>query len=132
MRHLSGDAGIARMEAAISDTRTKYFQALENGSPVGSPVVQITSPISASIPTSQSNENTRRPNHVARRLFRDEANISGGGPQNSSGVWTELENELIVNESVHGQQLVLDEGINFEDKSQSSAKVSGASLNLSL
>lgn len=82
------------MEAAISDTRTKYFQALENGSPVGSPVVPITSPISASIPTSQSNENTRRPNHVARRLFRDEANISGVGPQTSSGVWTELENEL--------------------------------------
>ncbi|CAI9103818.1 OLC1v1002390C1 [Oldenlandia corymbosa var. corymbosa] len=126
VHNLSGDAGIARMEAAISDTRAKYFQALENGSPVGSSIAQITSPISASIPTphprvesvGKSNgltENAQKPN-VARRLFGDE------GDSNGSGMWKDLENELIVNESVHGEQLVHDENINFGDKIQSSAK----------
>lgn len=136
MHHLSGDAGIERMEAAISDTRKKYFQARESGSPVGSSVTDISSPITASIPTSRSSfgtlgksnkvvEDTQRSNHVARRLFWDGGDLNEVGPRvqsHSSGVRMDLENELIVNESVHGEQLVLDESIDFADN-QNSMKV---------
>lgn len=137
MLHLSGDAGIARMETAISETRSKYFQARENGSPVGSPFTDISSPITASIPTSHSSlgtlekrssmdANTERTNHVARRLFADEDNLSKVGSHKqlcASGVRMDLENELIVNESVHGEQLVLDESISFAVDNQNTMEV---------
>ncbi|CDO97570.1 unnamed protein product [Coffea canephora] len=134
VHHLSGDAGIKRMETAISETRTKYFQARENGSPVGSPFTDVSSPITASIPTSHPslgtseksstmNGNTQRPNNVARRLFGDKDNLSEVGADrqsHTSGVKMDLENDLIVNESVHGEQLVHDENISFADGSQNS------------
>jgi hypothetical protein len=44
VQHLSGDAGIERMEIALSETRSRYFQAKENGSPVGSPIIHFLSP----------------------------------------------------------------------------------------
>ncbi|EEF44550.1 hypothetical protein RCOM_1177000 [Ricinus communis] len=43
IQHLSGDAGIERMEYILIETRSKYFQAKENGSPRGSPVANILS-----------------------------------------------------------------------------------------
>lgn len=136
VHHLSGDAGIKRMETAISETRTKYFHARENGSSVGSPFTDISYPITAGIPTSHSslgtseksssmNGNTQKPNHVARRLFRDEDNLNKVGADrqpHTSGVKMDLENELIVNESVHGEQLVLDESISFADGDQNSVE----------
>ena len=36
VQHLSGDAGIERMECALYETRSKYFQAKESGSPMPS------------------------------------------------------------------------------------------------
>ncbi|KAF2293834.1 hypothetical protein GH714_005049 [Hevea brasiliensis] len=48
IQHLSGDAGIERMEHALSETRSKYFQAKEYGSPVGSPITHFLSPVTSS------------------------------------------------------------------------------------
>ncbi|KAL3515661.1 hypothetical protein ACH5RR_022563 [Cinchona calisaya] len=133
VHHLSGDAGIARMETAISETRTKYFQARENGSPVGSPFTDISSPITGIMPTSHStvgtsekgnsvNASTQRPNHVARRLFMDEDLNKVGTHRQflSSGARMDFENELIVNESVHGEKLVLDESNSSAEDNQNS------------
>ncbi|CAK9175692.1 unnamed protein product [Ilex paraguariensis] len=123
VHHLSGDVGIEHMECALSDTRMKYFQALENGSPIGSRIAHLLSPSLPSSPTSpnsvpSSNENSNgiedneRPNHVVRSLFRDEGYFpskeAGTSTPSSnqyqySGEKLEMENELIVNEVVHGQ-----------------------------
>lgn len=123
VHHLSGNAGIERMESALSDTRLKYFQSRENGSPLGSPISHISSPLPASIPASpfpvdeRSNlvKVTHKSSNVARKLFQSEPNLGDLGPSSqmtSSGKRMELENELIVNESLHGGVIVLDDKTN--------------------
>lgn len=142
VQNLSGDAGIVRMESAISDTRSKYFQAKENGSPVGSPIMQMLSSSppssSASPPVAATDKKTNnmlkssmRPSNVARALFREDDSASLPkevcSPTQSThrrhldGLFTE--NELIVNEVVHEQHLSFEDSFSFSDEDGTSIKV---------
>ena len=128
VQHLSGDAGIERMECALSETRSKYFEAKENGSPIGSPITNFlsTSPPSSSAASasvtsldhkSNQTKGAERPNHVVRSLFREEnpsvtkrIDSSASGTSSVSGQLASSverrsvkENEVIINEYVHNQ-----------------------------
>jgi hypothetical protein len=46
VQHLSGDAGIERMNSALSDMRSKFFEAKENGSQLATPVANVSTPLS--------------------------------------------------------------------------------------
>ncbi|OEL35630.1 hypothetical protein BAE44_0003349 [Dichanthelium oligosanthes] len=46
VQQLSGDAGIERMNTAISDARSKFFEANKNGSPSAAPVANVSTPLS--------------------------------------------------------------------------------------
>ncbi|KAJ7968051.1 T-complex 11 [Quillaja saponaria] len=79
VQHLSGDAGIEHMECALSETRSKYFKAKENGSPLGSPITHFISPgpakssaASAVSSNEKSNiiESDQKSSRVVRSLFR--------------------------------------------------------------
>lgn len=135
VHHLSGNAGIERMESALSDTRLKYFQSRENGSPLGSPISHISAPLPASIPATRSPVDersnlvkvTHKSSNVARKLFQGESNLGDlgpSGPMTSSDKRMELENELIVNESLHGGLIVLDNNTNSGLVPQNDIKVS--------
>jgi hypothetical protein len=98
--HLSGDAGIVRMDSALSDTRIKYFEAKENGSPVGSPLNHILS-------VNYTSSSIQKPNKVVRTLFNDiHVPHQGFGSLNGQDLDMDLENELIVNEVLHEQGLI--------------------------
>ncbi|KAI3788928.1 hypothetical protein L2E82_01710 [Cichorium intybus] len=118
--HLSGDAGIERMKNALSDTRTKYFESKENGSPVGSPVPHIP-PSNAD---SDKRMNSEEPSRVVRSLFKDDVikpvkkDVGPSGASDGTGEMVSMENELIVNEFVHGQQYS-----NATDEDQTMVKV---------
>ncbi|KAI3774489.1 hypothetical protein L1987_49047 [Smallanthus sonchifolius] len=118
--HLSGDAGIERMKNALSDTRITYFNAMENGSPVGSQIPHIAPSSSLqATPTADSDKRNinKEPSRVVRALFKDDDSnplvkdvgsfaASRSSPEsqlNHSGEMISMENELIVNEFVHGQ-----------------------------
>ncbi|KAJ7946605.1 T-complex 11 [Quillaja saponaria] len=140
VQHLSGDAGTARMERALSETRSTYFKARENGSPLGSPITHL---ISASPPKSvvSSNENSNliesdhKPNRVARSLFRENDNSPRAEPSSSAprtcsdGQLSSsieklvMENEFVVNEFLHEQRPAFSNGFGVSDHNQSSIKV---------
>ncbi|OVA06119.1 T-complex 11 [Macleaya cordata] len=124
VQHLSGDAGIERMESALSDTRSRFFEAKENGSPMDSPVAHILSPslpgsstaLSSLSSVSDEGSNSlgggQKPSHV-RSLFKDTSPSKEVAPSTSfknsidshvgSSTDEKLvrENELLVNEIVH-------------------------------
>ncbi|XP_042382172.1 uncharacterized protein LOC121974945 [Zingiber officinale] len=116
--HLSGNAGLERMESSLSDMRTKFFEAKENGSPLANPVVHISSPLVPdpaiqldSVPNNQNVEASRRSNNVVRSLFgvssSAQPKIGSEDPhtdvQSSSvrGMHLPTENVLLVNEIMH-------------------------------
>ncbi|GJS23454.1 T-complex protein 11 [Tanacetum coccineum] len=138
--HLSGDAGIERMRNALSDTRTNYYQAVENGSPIGSPVAHIP-PSPSSLTTlyaadSEKRNRSEEPSRVVRALFKDndskptekDVGFSAAGSKspesqlNNSGEMLGMENELIVNEFVHGQYASAN-SLNATDEDQTLVKV---------
>lgn len=121
--HLSGDAGIERMRNALSDTRTKYFEAKENGSPVGSPVPHIP-PYNAD--SDKRNRSEEEPSRVVRSLFQDDASKplqKDVGPSGANNHSVSMENELIVNEFVHGQHYSSANSLNASDEDQTMVKV---------
>ncbi|KAL3350100.1 hypothetical protein AABB24_022890 [Solanum stoloniferum] len=138
--NISGGAGIERMDNAISDTRNKYFEAKENGSPVGSPIMQSVSPSPIALASGSSSlggsnkggnlleVSEQKPNCVVRSLFRDELPSKVGSSANNSlqSSHTDeglvMENELIVNESLHGQHLEFAESSKVADKDDNSIK----------
>ncbi|XP_058007072.1 uncharacterized protein LOC110658739 isoform X2 [Hevea brasiliensis] len=146
IQHLSGDAGIERMEHALSETRSKYFEAKENGSPVGSPITHFLSPVTSSslvgpsvgssACTSDMVESIERPNHVVRSLFRDKdasqpkgfsspAIISShfDGQLGSSVDKFISENELIVNEFLHERHHSIVDVLNTDKENIIKAKI---------
>ncbi|KAL7199996.1 hypothetical protein ACSBR2_022160 [Camellia fascicularis] len=143
VHHLSGDAGIERMELALSDTRMNYFHAKESGSPVGSPIMDVLSPSPFSSPAHPSVANSdqrgnmiegnQRASPVIRSLFRDaslppkevgsSASSSNSGSQfQNSGEMSAMENELIVNEVLHEQHQTFAGSLNVTAEDQSSMK----------
>lgn len=103
VQHLSGDAGIERMDSALSDTRSKFFEAKENGSPLAAPVANVSTPLSVHTSgkalLSEVNENPRTnalgSNSVVRSLF------GGASSSSASPVKQLTENEQMVNEMLH-------------------------------
>lgn len=87
--HLSGEAGIQRMEIALSDTRKKYFQSKENTCPIQSPLKDLNSNIATS-----------------------------SSPVNRNGEIPGNENVLIVNEFLHGQHYAFTDSLNVIDENR--------------
>ncbi|XAR49381.1 hypothetical protein NMG60_11032564 [Bertholletia excelsa] len=142
VHNLSGDAGVEHMDSALSDTRMKYFQSKQNGIPVGSPVLHILFPISPTSPASpsisMSDDNTSESNlspiPVVHSLFKDDfvlpskevgsssSSSSLGSQCENSGEKLALENELIVNEVLHGQHHAFVSSSNVEAEDYISVK----------
>ncbi|KAK6121171.1 hypothetical protein DH2020_045092 [Rehmannia glutinosa] len=133
--HLSGEAGIERMEDALSDTRMKFFKARENGTPI-TPLATLTlSPTPASSSSlgglDKANNLTvasQKQSSVVRSLFRDGVDAKEG----SSSVLShsishfsmgslDMENVRIVNEYVHGEHLAFADSSSSDGEYQSNA-----------
>ncbi|XP_022763291.1 uncharacterized protein LOC111308884 isoform X2 [Durio zibethinus] len=144
VQHLSGDAGIERMECALSETRAKFFQAKESGSPMGSPITPFLSPntygspISPTARTDNRSDLTQMPNRVVRSLFKEDSTSpsKNSGPSVPSGSHSNTQlgssienqlltgNELIVNEFLHEQHGFVDSfSVTDEDQNSIKAKI---------
>ncbi|KDP38837.1 hypothetical protein JCGZ_04994 [Jatropha curcas] len=142
IQHLSGDAGIERMEHALSETRFKYFHAKEHGSPVG--MTHFLFPSTSSSPDAPADrlghrnnidESVGKPSHVVRSLFREEVASSKKGfsfplTMNShsddwlgSSIKLIPENELVVNEFLHERHHSFVDRFNSEEESSIKAKI---------
>ncbi|CAA7059417.1 unnamed protein product [Microthlaspi erraticum] len=117
VRHLSGVAGVVRMESALTETRSKYFQAKENGSPMAHQLACFFSPSSPveSVSSSSSRgkesvggEGSKR---VVRSLFKDEAPPPSSGTSRVGN-----ENELVVNELLHDWNFKLPGGSSVKNE----------------
>ncbi|TYI99734.1 hypothetical protein E1A91_A13G037800v1 [Gossypium mustelinum] len=146
VQHLCGDAGIERMECALSETRTKFFQSEEGGSPTGSPITPSLSsstdgsPSSLTARTDNGTDLTQMPNRVVRSLFKEDEDSTSSSKNSvssvpsSSHLNTQIassiekqpvsENELIVNEFLHEKRGFVDSisGIE-EDQNGIKAKI---------
>ncbi|XP_015691466.2 uncharacterized protein LOC102702004 [Oryza brachyantha] len=98
VQHLSGDAGIERMNSALLDTRSKFFEAKENGNPLATPVANISTPLSinssghvppASKPTLEGSNFTAETSPVA------------SSSSSTSPMKLPTDNEQMVNEMLH-------------------------------
>ncbi|CAA2975206.1 Hypothetical predicted protein [Olea europaea subsp. europaea] len=132
--HLSGDAGIERMENAISDTRMKFFEARENGRPINplstlalSPNTDSPPPLDSLKKTNDLTENTRKQSPVVRSLFSNEvypkgvsSSTSSSSPYQYSSEKLDMENVRIVNECVHGENLKFIDSHNSADEGRDS------------
>lgn len=104
VQHLSGDAGLERMNSALLDTRSKFFEAKENGSPLAAPVANVSTPLSINssgkVPISEVNESSRThavgTSSVVRSLFGGSSSSVGSSPAKQP-----TENEQMVNEMLH-------------------------------
>ncbi|XP_013585829.1 PREDICTED: uncharacterized protein LOC106294739 isoform X1 [Brassica oleracea var. oleracea] len=109
VRHLSGNAGVERMESALSETRSKYFEAKENGSPMAHQLACFFSPNSTSSPvqsvasSSKDSVGVGGSKGVVRSLFKDDTPPSSGSSRVGKETVDEVakQNELIVNELLH-------------------------------
>ncbi|CAL4887331.1 unnamed protein product [Urochloa decumbens] len=118
IQHLGGEAGIERMESALSETRSKFFQSKEDRSFVASTVANIASPSVAcssgqstvSEIRGNSNIDTEKTSRVVKSLFGSSSSPSDsskGGKLMSSTLSSAVpekmptENEQIVNEILH-------------------------------
>ena len=147
VHHLSGDAGIERMDSSLSETRSKYFLAKEKGSPMALQITHIISPsppsltASPSVASSEKRDNVvksvEKPSRVVRALFREEDTPKESSASTSRtildgqlGFSVEklvMENELIVNEYIHNQHGAFTDIYNLTGEGQSSVKVSATS-----
>ncbi|KAE8723774.1 hypothetical protein F3Y22_tig00011761pilonHSYRG00187 [Hibiscus syriacus] len=141
MQHLCGDAGIERMEYALSETRTKFFRERESGNPITPSLSPSTdgSPSSSTDGTYNRSDLAQMSNHVVRSLFKeDEVGISQSRNSSSSvpssshsdaqlgSIEKQLvtENELIVNEFLHEKCGLVDSfSVTDEDQNGIKAKI---------
>lgn len=135
--HLSGDAGIERMENALSDTRMKFFEARENGNPITPLTTLILSPSPASSSSLGSSDKasnltvaSRKQSAVVRSLFRDEVDdkeVSSSVLNHRISPFSkgslDMENARIVNEYVHGEHLAFADSSNEAGEYQSDVMV---------
>ncbi|XP_078441249.1 T-complex protein 11 isoform X2 [Wolffia australiana] len=127
VKHLSGISGIERMESAISETRSKYFEQKGNGGTITPSVSRASSPSKSPVNGStdsstiflNSNEKQYRVDHttkstrVVRSLFKDDCS-STPKPSAPTPKLAE-ENEVLVNEMLHQVHLssMVDPKVNF-------------------
>lgn len=135
--HLSGDAGIERMESALSETRSRYSRVRDGGSPVGSPMTQYMSPsltplstVANSSERNISNESNKT-SRVVRSLFKEtdtspiESSFSSPITSSSTQPSTTSEklvapNEVLVNEFLHEHHRSFADGFDVSDHIQNS------------
>uniref|UniRef100_A0A0E0CLZ1 T-complex protein 11 n=1 Tax=Oryza meridionalis TaxID=40149 RepID=A0A0E0CLZ1_9ORYZ len=118
VQHLGGEAGIERMEVALSEARTQFFEAKGNRSPLATTIKNVAATYSSgespiSDMKENSNTNDKRPSQAVQSLFRvpsspSESNTAGITMSNPMTVSSTLpekrttENEQMVNEILHG------------------------------
>ncbi|KAL5215428.1 hypothetical protein ABZP36_006829 [Zizania latifolia] len=104
VQHLSGDAGIERMNFALSDTRSKFFEAKDKGSLLATPVANISSPLSikssGQVPSPEIKENSKTVVELSSPTVQS---LSAGSSASSSTSPVKLptDNEQMVNEMLH-------------------------------
>ncbi|CAN8304377.1 unnamed protein product [Cochlearia groenlandica] len=127
VRHLSGLAGVERMESALSETRSKYFQAKENGSPMAHELACFFSPspssssvqsVSGSRSRGKDSIGVEGSKSVVRSLFKDDTPPTSGSSRVSNDTMEEVskENELIVNEVLHDLNFKFPGGSGVKDE----------------
>jgi len=113
IQHLGSEAGIGRIESALSETRSKFFQAKENRSSVAT-TANVASP-SVTCSSGQSNvseteENCNMDAEKTSRVVKSLFGASSSGYESSKGgklmsnaapEKMPTENEQIVNEILH-------------------------------
>jgi hypothetical protein len=82
VRQLSGAAGVEWMDSAISGARSKFLEAKKNGSPVATPVANVSTPLSvdSSSPsggTSPAKQPTENEQMVNEMLHQDGGDFAG-------------------------------------------------------
>ncbi|XP_020578081.1 uncharacterized protein LOC110023145 isoform X2 [Phalaenopsis equestris] len=116
VEHLCGNEGLRRMERALSETRSKFFEAKESVTHLIGHVAQLSSPNSSSSsvkpvvdPASKEHfiEKKGSSSNAARSLFGRTSSQTFPCSQSNSTVAGQLasENELLVNEIVHNGQI---------------------------
>ncbi|KAG9447921.1 hypothetical protein H6P81_014049 [Aristolochia fimbriata] len=98
--HLSGNAGVERMESALLDARAKFFETQESRSAMLTPPTNISCSTSSSsiepdLEDKKSVEDIGKSSRVVRALFKDDSS------QHKVGVNPPGENIVLVNEVVH-------------------------------
>ncbi|CAM0904563.1 unnamed protein product [Alopecurus aequalis] len=103
VHHLSGDAGIERMNSALSDMRSKFFEARENGSPLATPVANVSTPLSINpsgkLPPADVSVSSKTDAGGSRSVVRSLFGASSSS--NTAPVSLPTENEQMVNEMLH-------------------------------
>ncbi|XP_062223085.1 uncharacterized protein LOC133921971 [Phragmites australis] len=118
IRHLGGEAGIERMESALSETRSKFIEAKDNGSPVATTVSNVASPSvtcsSGESILSEIRENSNMDAEKTSQIIKSMFGASSSPSESSNGSKTvsstpssavpekmPTENEQMVNEILH-------------------------------
>ncbi|WJX21890.1 hypothetical protein P8452_11258 [Trifolium repens] len=135
--HLSGDAGIERMESALSETRSRYARVKDSRSPVGFPTTQYMSPSPTPLSTvaSSSDRNisnkSNKTSRVVRSLFKEtdtspvESSFSSPITSSNTQLSTTTEkfvapNDVLVNEFLHEHHRSFADGFDVSDHIQNS------------
>ncbi|CAL0325057.1 unnamed protein product [Lupinus luteus] len=138
VQQLSGDAGIERMECALSETRSKYYRVKQSGSPSTSVSILLNptnvSPLSTVSSSSERNisddSSQSTSNVVLPSLFKEtntqfSSGSSSSGPKTSSDSLMAssseklvTENEVLVNEFLHEHQRSFSDGFGVSDHIQ--------------
>ncbi|XP_027338808.1 uncharacterized protein LOC113852670 isoform X2 [Abrus precatorius] len=140
VQHLSGDAGIERMECALSETRSRYFRAKDDRSPSRSPMNPSMpasptplSTVASSSERNMSGEGNHKTSRVVRSLFKEthtspgESSFSATKTSSDSqlGMSSEklvAENEVLVNEFLHDHHRSVADGFDVSDHIQNSVE----------
>lgn len=143
--HLSGDAGIERMESALSETRSRSSRVKDSGSPMGFPMTQYLTPSPTPLSTvaSPSERNisnkSNKTSRVVRSLFKEsdtspiESSFSSPITSSNTQLSTTSEkfvapNEVLVNEFLHEHHRSFADGFDVSDHIQNSVEVRGFCL----
>ncbi|KAK4784260.1 hypothetical protein SAY86_018628 [Trapa natans] len=135
--HLSGNAGIERMEVALRETRANYFRVRESVSYAGSSVANSSlssaaGPLASMSGLSERNMDPKKPSRVVRSLFEEDVfplpNEFGSlasdvdGNQGPSSQKLVTENEMIVNGLLHDYGSSLADGLVSNDEEENTIK----------
>jgi hypothetical protein len=77
--HLGGEPGVQRMELALSETRSKFFGAKGNGSPLSTAAANVASPSGKSLLSDikeSLDKDAERPGRVVQSLSRASSSLS--------------------------------------------------------
>lgn len=139
VQHLSGAAGLERMESSLSKMRSRFFEAKESGTLSPSPIVNISSlslpglvddsSVAASGTISSTAEGCERSSHLLKDGSFPDNDIGSSIPfgssadsNKSSATMLVTENELLVNEIVHEHQHGFSDRLDGSHKDQDSAE----------